>query len=102
MNQEIILNGTVYRVTTNSEDACISLAREQITDRIDEITVSIRFPEPQEPHSVSVSWTVPAKDMYAAWTTTFGYNVLPLRVECSRGHCAVLTSAVRHPPVTAL
>ena len=84
MNQEIILNGTVYRVTTNSEDACISLAREQITDRIDEITVSIRFPEPQEPHSVSVSWTMPAKDMYAAWTTTFGYNVLPLRVEWNK------------------
>ena len=84
MNREITLSGTVYRVTTNSEDACISLAREQITDRIDEITVSIRFPEPQEPNSVSVSWTMPAKDMYAVWATTFGYNVLPLRVDWSK------------------
>lgn len=84
MDKRIMLDGTQYHITTRSEEALIELSRKQITDSILELTVNIRFPEPQEPHSFSIGWGMPAKDMYATWSTTFGYNVIPLRVEWSK------------------
>lgn len=81
MKTKLTLGDITYRIQTEDEGAIIDLKREKLSDTLDELTVSVRLPEKREPRSVSVSWGMPAKDMYATWSTTFGYNVLPLRVE---------------------